>query len=55
MATVHADDSEEVESVQSDSLKGKMSRAQIFACVLGVVVTAVFAYAVVKNINNKDK
>lgn len=55
MATVHSDDSEEVESVQSEALKDKMSRAQIFACVLGVVVTAVLAYAVVKNINNKDK
>jgi len=55
MATVHADDSEEVASVQSDSLKGKMSRAQIFACVLSVVVTAAIAYAVVKNINNTNK
>jgi hypothetical protein len=55
MATVHADDSEEVESMQNDSLKDKMSRAQIFACVLGVVVTAVLAYSVVKNINNKNK
>ena len=55
MATVQSDDSEEVESVQSESLKDKMSRAQIFACVLGVVVTAAIAYAVVKNINNTNK
>lgn len=54
MATVHADTEEDV-TVQSDSLKDKMSRAQIFTCVLGVVVTAVLAYAVVKNINNKNK
>lgn len=55
MATVHTDNSEGVESVQSEALKDKMSRAHIFACVLGVVVTAAIAYAVVKNINNKDK
>lgn len=55
MATVHADDSEEVAPVQSKALNDKMSRAQIFACVLGVVVTAAIAYSVVKNINNTNK
>ena len=53
MATVQPDDSEEVASVQCEALNDKMSRAQIFACVLGVVVTAAIAYAVIKNIRNK--
>ena len=54
MATVHADDSEEVESVQSNNLRDRISKKHIVIGVLGVATVVAVVYAIIK-INNHNK
>ena len=52
MATVHADDSEEVK-VQCEDTRDKMSKAHLMMGVLGVVAVIVVTYSVINKIKNK--